>query len=137
MLFNLIIYNCDAHGKNISFFVSQKGISLAPFYDLVNIKMYPEFEHELAMALGDEFDENGINAYQLADFADTCGLSRALVTRRLKYLIGKIKDSLHKHEKIVIVDNKEINFLNDYAKIITKRCEHLLKQTNYISSIDL
>ncbi|WBV72193.1 HipA domain-containing protein [Legionella pneumophila] len=56
VLFNVLIFNCGAHGKNISFFVGVNGISLAPFYDLVNIKMYPEFEHALAMALGDEFD---------------------------------------------------------------------------------
>lgn len=99
--------------------------------------MYPEFQHELAMVLGDEFDENGINAYQLADFADTCGLSRALVTRRLKYLIGKIKSSLHRHMKLVITLKKEKNFLNNYAQIIIKRSEHLLEQSNDISSIDL
>lgn len=53
-LFNLLICNYDAHGKNISFFVDRKGISLAPFYDLVNIKMYPDFAQEMAMAFGDK-----------------------------------------------------------------------------------
>lgn len=99
--------------------------------------MYPEFQHDLAMALGDEFDENGINAYQLADFTDTCGLNRTLVARRLQYLIGKIKDSLHKHMKLVAADEKEKSFLNKYAEIIIERSEHLTKQINYISSIDL
>ncbi|HBN6258843.1 type II toxin-antitoxin system HipA family toxin [Vibrio parahaemolyticus] len=38
MLFNLATLNYDAHGKNISFFVTPKGLELAPFYDLVNIE---------------------------------------------------------------------------------------------------
>lgn len=70
VLFNLLIYNYDAHGKNIGFFIGSNGISLAPFYDLVNIKMYPDFEHEMAMGLGDEFDSSTVHAYQLADFAE-------------------------------------------------------------------
>lgn len=38
MLFNLATLNYDAHGKNISFFITPKGLELAPFYDLVNIE---------------------------------------------------------------------------------------------------
>lgn len=38
MVFNLATLNYDAHGKNISFFVDKNGLSLAPFYDLVNIQ---------------------------------------------------------------------------------------------------
>jgi serine/threonine-protein kinase HipA len=38
MLFNLTTLNYDAHGKNISFFVTPKGLELTPFYDLVNIE---------------------------------------------------------------------------------------------------
>lgn len=38
ILFNLATLNYDAHGKNISFFVTPKGLELTPFYDLVNIE---------------------------------------------------------------------------------------------------
>jgi serine/threonine-protein kinase HipA len=137
VLFNILIFNCDAHGKNIGFFVGSEGISLAPFYDLVNIKMYPEFEHELAMALGDEFDENNINAYQLADFADTCGLPRTLVAKRLKYLIGKLKNALQHEIKLMSVDEQEMEYLIKYQDMITQRCQHLLEQSNDIASMPL
>lgn len=137
VLFNILIFNCDAHGKNISFFVGSEGISLAPFYDLVNITMYPEFEHELAMALGDEFDENNINAYQLADFADTCGLPRTLVAKRLKYIIGKLKSALQNEVKLMSVNEDEMEYLRKYQAMITKRCQHLLEQSNDIASMQL
>ncbi|MCH1920158.1 HipA domain-containing protein [Shewanella sp. A3A] len=42
MLFNLAILNYDAHGKNISFFATAKGLELTPFYDLVNIEAIAE-----------------------------------------------------------------------------------------------
>ncbi|HAT1722565.1 TPA: type II toxin-antitoxin system HipA family toxin [Legionella pneumophila] len=136
VLFNVLIFNCDAHGKNISFFVGANGISLAPFYDLVNIKMYPEFEHALAMALGDEFDGYNINAYQLADFADTCRLPRSLVAKHLKYLIGKLTTALQEETQFNLVGNEE-DYFKKYQEIVMKRCEHLLKQNDQITSIKL
>jgi serine/threonine-protein kinase HipA len=136
VLFNALIFNCDAHGKNISFFVGANGITLAPFYDLVNIQMYPEFEHEMAMGLGDEFDGHCVNANQLADFADSCQLSRQLVARRLRFLINKIKMAL-KDCISTSMDDEEQTYLKDYQKIIEKRCVHLLHEADGIVSFSL
>lgn len=137
VLFNILIFNCDAHGKNLSFFVGANGISLAPFYDLINIKMYPEFEHALAMALGDEFEENNIDAYQLADFADTCQLPRLLVAKRLKYLIGKLTVALQEEISLILINDKEAKYLKKYQEIVIKRCKHLLEQSELINSMEL
>ncbi len=93
VLFNLIISNWDAHGKNISFFVGKQGIEPAPYYDLVNIAVYPDYQQELAMALGDDFDTH-ISAFQLADFAESCGLSRTLVQATLTALCKQIVEQL-------------------------------------------
>jgi len=136
VLFNVLIFNCDAHGKNISFYVGANGISLAPFYDLVNIKMYPEFEHELAMGLGDEFDGNSINAYQLADFADSCQLSRLLIANRLKFLVKKLTHALRECIEPGI-DDAERSYLKQYQSMINKRCDHLLHEAAGIVSTKL
>jgi serine/threonine-protein kinase HipA len=135
VLFNCLIFNFDAHGKNISFFVNAKGISLAPFYDLVNIAMYPHYEQDMAMALGDEFDGHAIHAYQLADFADTCNMSRRLVVRRIKRMINKIL-SYFKNE-ITGFSNLEQSYLKKYKKQVTMRCRHLLQESNLIQAIEL
>lgn len=137
VLFNILIFNCDAHGKNLSFFVGANGIALAPFYDLVNIKMYPEFEHGLAMALGDEFEANNINAYQLADFADTCQLPRLLVAKRLKYLIGKLTVALQEEINLISLNDIQAKYLNKYQDIVMKRCEHLLEQVDLIHAMEI
>lgn len=109
VIFNLLIFNYDAHGKNISFFVGANGLTLAPFYDLVNIKMYPEFEQQMAMGFGDEFDGNAIRAYQLADFADNCQLPRSLLVMRLKHIIKKLtlalSDEMEQVEKMTMIGN--------------------------------
>ena len=137
VLFNVLVFNCDAHGKNISFFIGSNGISLAPFYDLVNIKMYPDFELGLAMALGDEFDSNTVHAYQLADFADSCQLARSLLAKRLKYIIKKLQLALDREGDQVVSNDEERRYFEQYRLIVHGRCEHLLNQADEIVSIEL
>ena len=133
-LFNLIVFNYDAHGKNISFFVGAKGISLAPFYDLVNIKMYPDFEQEMAMAFGDEFTDDKINAFELADFADTCYISRRLIAIRLKGLIEKMNDAFD-YKIDNLTKKQDDDYFKQYKKIVQERTKHLLTQVKQISKI--
>ena len=52
-LFQYLIGNTDAHGKNMSFFCNPAGLALAPCYDLVSVVQYEGLGHELAMAYGD------------------------------------------------------------------------------------
>jgi serine/threonine-protein kinase HipA len=40
LAFNVLVGNCDAHLKNLSFLVSHEGVQLAPFYDLLSVATY-------------------------------------------------------------------------------------------------
>jgi len=40
LVFNVLVGNSDAHLKNISFLVSEEGVQLAPFYDLLSVAVY-------------------------------------------------------------------------------------------------
>jgi serine/threonine-protein kinase HipA len=80
-LFQFLIGNCDAHGKNFSFHVRREGLAPAPWYDLVSVVQYPGIDHELAMAWGDAFSLQEVRAFQLADFAQRCGIDKGLLKR--------------------------------------------------------
>lgn len=80
-LFQFLIENCDAHGKNFSFFVRREGLDPAPWYDLVSVIQYAGIDHALAMAWGDAFSLDDVGAFQLADFAQRCGVDRNLLKR--------------------------------------------------------
>ncbi len=87
-LFNYLIGNSDAHGKNISFFCRPDGLWLAPCYDLVSVVQYEHLDHELAMAYGDTFLPQEIAPYQWADFAALTGTPRPVLAREMRR-IGK------------------------------------------------
>lgn len=85
-LFQLIIGNSDAHGKNISFFVGKRGLQVAPAYDLVCLDMYGEYDRDLAMAVGDCFNPDDIAPYQIALMCEECGIPRKPAARSLEAL---------------------------------------------------
>ena len=83
VLFNLLIGNCDAHGKNISWNYSADDISVTPFYDMLSISIYGgKYNQNLAMAVGGNFSAK-VNAYDLAEMCETCGLQPRFVSRTM------------------------------------------------------
>lgn len=91
-VFNLIIGNSDAHGKNISFMTT--AFPVAPFYDLLSIcfeaKQSNQIDSGLAMAIGDEFDPNDITAYDLLSCAEEVGIMPALIKRKITTITNRV-----------------------------------------------
>ncbi len=123
-MFNLIIGNSDAHGKNFSFFIDKKGVKPTPFYDILCVMMY-DFDHNLAMAYGDEFNPNEVYAYQLREFAEEIGVNYKLVA---KVLLKQSSNILKKLEESVLesefLTEDERVFLNELSLLIEKRARH-------------
>ena len=120
-IFNLIIGNSDAHGKNISFFINNTGIPVAPYYDLLSIIMHESVDHELAMAYGDAFDINKVLGYPLRIFAEETGLNPKLVSTRIKTVCKNVKKALDKH-------TIDMTLFSDKEKVFTDRLKVLISQ---------
>ena len=100
--------------------------------------MYPEFEQDLAMSIGDEFNPDAINAYQLVDFADENGISNKLLQSHLTKIATSIKNNLQ--QAISLVDSpseSQVSYLKHYFDIVNTRCDHFLEQANVIPDIEL
>ncbi len=99
-LFQLLIGNSDAHGKNISYFVGADGIDLAPAYDQVCLDIYGDkYDRDLAMAIGDTFNPEDVQAWQLAEMCEECKLPQRQTALTLASLCDKV---LHSLEKITL-----------------------------------
>lgn len=85
-LFQYLIGNADAHGKNLSFFCEPAGLVLAPCYDIVSVARYSGVDQELAMAFGDEFELAAVRPVDWAEFAHRTGTARALLAREMRRL---------------------------------------------------
>lgn len=90
VIFNVLIGNCDAHGKNFSLLREKNAIRLAPFYDLVSTQAFPELAREMAMKLGGERDPHRLTAKNWGFFFEHAGIGQAVAQRRLRATTDRI-----------------------------------------------
>lgn len=85
-IFNLIVGNADAHGKNYSLLYTADGATLAPLYDLLSTVAYPELSPKLAMKIAKCATLEEIDESTWPKFAADAGLAAPFVRRRVKEL---------------------------------------------------
>ena len=93
LIFNVLIGNADAHGKNFSLIYSGKERRLSPFYDLVSTLVWPELSRTPAMKIG---GGNSINAFSIGEWkkmARQSGLGWPMIRERI---FGKSRTVLDK-----------------------------------------
>lgn len=83
VIFNLLVGNADAHGKNFSILYDEDGPRLAPLYDLLTTAAYPELSPGLAMKVGKCSTLGEMGARAWAVFAADATLGLPLVRRRV------------------------------------------------------
>lgn len=100
VIFNFLIGNNDAHGKNFSFTYDydESGLEarLAPLYDLVCIRFYPTLDKNMAMKIGGEYLLSKINMKHFEKFAEETSLSKPQVKNRVRELAQKVLDTIPK-----------------------------------------
>jgi serine/threonine-protein kinase HipA len=127
-LFQILIGNSDAHGKNISFFVGKAGIDVAPSYDLLNIDIYgDEFERDLAMAVGDEFVAEKVMPNDLAEFCDASNLQQRQVATSLKNLCTATIGRMGSLPLGDVRLGEEMDFARDLIEKVKGNAERLLE----------
>lgn len=96
-IFQVLIGNTDAHGKNISFFCGVDGLQVAPAYDLMCVPALKNagLSDTYAMAIGDAFSESELTPLEWANFAKNCGLPGRLVSQRVRQLAVRVLDRVN------------------------------------------
>lgn len=126
-LFQFLIGNSDAHGKNFSFFVRPGGLlEPTPWYDLVSVLQYEGFDTELAMAYGDVFSHAEVSAFALADFASRCGVDRQLMRREGQRLARRAAaEAAAQAQATDYEDAAERAFVQGLAHFVARQAERL------------
>lgn len=83
VLFNVLIGNNDAHGKNFSLLNQPWGVGMAPFYDLVSTVVYDGLSPRMAMTIGRKYAFDDLYPRHWERFAGEAGLGAPQVRRKL------------------------------------------------------
>lgn len=90
VVFNYIVGNGDAHGKNFSLLYDPSGTRLAPLYDVLCTQVYPTLTRRMAMKIGGKYLFDDVLARHWETFARDAGLTPNIVRRRLRELAPRV-----------------------------------------------
>lgn len=134
-LFQYLIGNSDAHGKNVSFFVQGKALLQTPAYDLVCVEAHPEFEHVGAMAIGDTFEFDAVAAFDWAQFAVSVGLPRPLVGSEMRKLADAVLVNIEPEPK-ALYEKDDLEYLEGVTALIRRRAQKMLVDSKEAPKVD-
>jgi serine/threonine-protein kinase HipA len=109
LVFNWVIGNCDAHGKNFSLLYDRGAATLAPLYDLVSTTAYPELTTRLAMRIDGaaQIEEVDMNAW--VRLASEVSVSERFAQRTTRDVVERVRsaasdlvDELETHNQAVM-----------------------------------
>lgn len=122
VIFNYLVGNNDAHGKNFSLLYHRIGtenpeIRLAPLYDIVSTIYFPELSQTMAMKIGDEYSSERLLPKHFEQMAGEARLGKPLVRQRVSELAD-----------IILASLRDVDTANPVAEavavIIRTRCEN-------------
>ena len=98
VIFNYLIGNNDAHGKNFSLLYrgssESSEVRLAPLYDLVCTACYPELSPEMAMKIGGEYSPQKVARKNFEQLAEEAGFGKPLAVARVPVVADRVLTGL-------------------------------------------
>jgi serine/threonine-protein kinase HipA len=136
MLFNLLIGNGDAHGKNFALLFGTSGAELAPAYDLLCTQAYPSLSEAFSMKVGPARRQDELTALAWQELAREARLPLEWVKQRGSELCGSVQLALRELGPQVISQNPGLrsdiyplrrrdDFLAKLADIVVGNCKRV------------
>jgi serine/threonine-protein kinase HipA len=128
IVFNWLCHNADAHGKNISFLFTEEGKTiLAPFYDLVCTRNYPQLYRNLAMEIGGEASPGAVEEKHLKKLSEDIQMPFSFIKEVAVESAAKLIENLEAQKEVFIERFGESPILQRVPGIVEKRCNRALK----------
>jgi serine/threonine-protein kinase HipA len=120
VVFNFLVGNHDAHGKNFSILYGRE-TRLAPLYDIVCTVYYSELSKKMAMKLGDEYVSERISPKHFELLADEVGLGKPMVRMRLQ----ELAKTVHANTQGIVIEHPTAKAL---SLLIQTHCQKILQK---------
>ncbi|MBC7597898.1 MAG: HipA domain-containing protein, partial [Polaromonas sp.] len=133
VMFNYLIGNADAHAKNLSVLVDDKGFRLAPFYDLLCVRAYGDTG--LALYIGDEDSFDAVGAHSWEALCEDCGFRLPETIKGFHKMTQALLPAWKKtHESIVkqiAPTAPELELLDRMTMIFEAHCANARSMTGH------
>ncbi len=132
VVFNALIGNHDAHGKNFSLLYNtgSSGLTatLAPMYDALCTAVYPGLTAKMAMKLGSKYKFDEVMARHWEQFAREAGLSPAQVRKRILDLAARLPSLAQRTHTQFQAQGMDHPILSGIVSLVAQRCEQTTRR---------
>ena len=129
VIFNVIVGNADAHGKNFSILYHDSGPRLAPLYDLLSTVSHPELSPGFAMRIGKRATLEELDAESWAAFASGATLGLPLVRRRVVEISESVAAKAEEAANAVMQPGLDRAALSRFAELVSARARLCARST--------
>ena len=136
LFFNLLIGNCDAHGKNFALLFKAGGAELAPAYDLLSTQVYPSLSEAFSMRIGPARRQDELTALAWQALARDARLPLEWVRQRGAELSSSVELALKEVGPQILLQNPALkadiyparrrdDFFHKLADIMIGNCKRV------------
>lgn len=131
IIFNYIIANCDAHGKNYSFLYKKNGNKpeLAPAYDLLCTGVYPELSNKMAMKIGGKYNADDVFLRHWNSLVEDKKTAQKVLFKMLYDMANSCLENCRQLRKDLKNEGVESDIFPLIEKFIQDRAIKIMKQT--------
>lgn len=122
-IFNLIVGNADAHGKNFSVLYDDRGPRMAPLYDLLSTVAYPDLSPKMAMRIGKRATLAEMEADGWQMFAKEAGIGFPLLRRRITELCDSAVELAGNVAETLAHSSTDPAAISDIAELVKDRAK--------------
>jgi serine/threonine-protein kinase HipA len=122
VVFNALIGNHDAHGKNFSLLYTPAGAVLTPLYDALCTAVYPTLTDKMAMKIGGKYKFSEVMARHWEQFALDAALSPAQVKKRILDIAKRLPDLAHATQAALLSQGNGHPIIDRIVTLIEQRC---------------
>jgi serine/threonine-protein kinase HipA len=131
VIFNFLVGNMDAHGKNFSLLHGPRGIRLAPMYDVICTAAFPDYSASMAMDIGDYYEPENINAHEWRTLCEDIQYSFPAFKKLAKRLCVAIPDAAHEEYVQMRTAGWSHPSCERALEIMQANCEQLEKRLRF------
>lgn len=122
VVFNALIGNHDAHGKNFSLLYTPAGAVLAPLYDALCTAADPALTDKMTMKIGSKYKFSEVMPRHWAQFALDAALSPAQVKKRVLDIARRLPDLARATQATFQGQGTHHPIIDQIVTLIDQRC---------------
>ena len=126
VIFNYIIGNSDAHGKNFSLLYEDSGCYLAPAYDLLCTTAYSSLNQKMAMKIGSTYDWRFVRLEHWHSLMPQNKSAERIISGYLKEFATKIPEKADFLKNRLNKEGIDAKIFSTIKEIINKRSQKIL-----------